>query len=137
MLYEVITLTEGLEWNIKVTEKESFDIVKMFTVTFESYWNDSNFESFDPNDESCRTKLNSELAKIYDFEQNKFHLQCSIKPYPYQQEIFRITSYNVCYTKLLRDDEGREESDLVRFLIERKALNYGEYCNLYEIIKGR
>ena len=80
-------LTEGLEWNIKVTEKESFDIVKKFTVTFESYWNDSNFESFDPNDDSCRTKLSSELAKIFDFEQNKFHLQCSIKPYPYQQEI--------------------------------------------------
>ena len=91
-------LTEGLEWNIKVTEKESFDIVKKFTVTFESYWNDSNFESFDPNDDSCRTKLSSELTKIYDFEQNKFHLQCSIKPYPYQQEILdNITAERELY----------------------------------------
>jgi len=80
-------LTEGLEWNIKVTEQESFDIVKKFSVTFESYWNDANFETFDPDDEACRNKLNSELSKVYDFEQNKFHLQCSIKPYPYQQEI--------------------------------------------------
>jgi len=80
-------LTEGLEWNIKVTEQESFDIVKKFSVTFESYWNDANFETFDPDDETCRNKLSSELSKVYDFEQNKFHLQCSIKPYPYQQEI--------------------------------------------------
>jgi HKD family nuclease len=30
-------LTSGLEWNIKVTEKDSFDIVKKFEATFESY----------------------------------------------------------------------------------------------------
>ena len=29
-------LTGGLEWNVKVTEKESFDIVKKFSVSFES-----------------------------------------------------------------------------------------------------
>ena len=33
-------LTSGLEWNLKVTEQDSFDIVRKFEATFESYWND-------------------------------------------------------------------------------------------------
>ena len=32
-------LTSGLEWNLKVTEQDSFDIIKKFEATFESYWN--------------------------------------------------------------------------------------------------
>lgn len=80
-------LTGGLEWNVKVTEKESFDIVKKFTVSFESYWNDETFESFDPNDEECRKKLQTELSKqLYD-KNNTRHLQIDIRPYAYQQEI--------------------------------------------------
>ena len=50
-------LTGGLEWNVKVTEKESFDIVKKFSVSFESYWNDASFETFDRENPDCHEKL--------------------------------------------------------------------------------
>ena len=80
-------LTDGLEWNIKVTEQESFDIVRKCEVTFESYWNNPSFEIFDPKDETCKEKLAIELAKIPNYEKEKIKLQCSVRPYPYQQEI--------------------------------------------------
>ncbi len=80
-------LTEGLEWNLKVTEQESFDIVKKCEVTFESYWNNPSFELFDPNDPECVEKLGLELSKKIDFQTSKMHLQCLVRPYPYQQEI--------------------------------------------------
>ena len=80
-------LTGGLEWNVKVTEKESFDIVKKFAVSFESYWNDDTFETFDPNDEACRQKLQEELSKPMYAKNNPRHLQIEIRPYAYQQEI--------------------------------------------------
>lgn len=80
-------LTDGLEWNLKVTEKESFDIVNKCQVTFESYWNNPSFETFDPEDDDCKSKLGFELSKEYDFETSRMHLLCSIRPYPYQQEI--------------------------------------------------
>ena len=67
-------LTGGLEWNIKVTEKESFDIVKKFSVSFESYWNDDTFETFDPNDEECRKKLKAELSRPLFDKNNPRHL---------------------------------------------------------------
>ncbi len=80
-------LTEGLEWNIKVTEQDSFDIVKKCQVTFESYWNNPSFETFDLESDESQEKLRLELARVTNFEQAKMHLQCSVRPYPYQQEI--------------------------------------------------
>ena len=80
-------LTGCLEWNVKVTEKESFDIVKKFSVSFESYWNDDTFETFDPSDEACRKKLQDELSKPLFERNNQRHLQLEFRPYAYQQEI--------------------------------------------------
>lgn len=80
-------LTGGLEWNIKVTEKESFDIVKKFQVSFETYWNDESFETFDPSDEECRNKLQYELSYPKESMSNNRSLHLSFRPYVYQQEI--------------------------------------------------
>lgn len=80
-------LTGGLEWNVKVTEQESFDIIKKFDVSFESYWNDPTFEFFDPSDADCRRHLQEELDKGNDNPLKDFHLESVIRPYAYQQEI--------------------------------------------------
>ena len=80
-------LTGGLEWNVKVTEKESFDIVKKFSVSFESYWNDASFETFDPENPDCHEKLKKELTRAAFDRKSKRSLQVSIRPYAYQQEI--------------------------------------------------
>lgn len=72
---------------MKVTEKESFDIVTKSRVSFESYWNDESFETFDPENPLCTEHLKEELkAPTNDAFQN-FHLQIGIRPYAYQQEI--------------------------------------------------
>ena len=56
-------LTSGLEWNIKVTEKDSFDILKKFDATFESYWNDREFLLFDHENEENQNRLKLALSK--------------------------------------------------------------------------
>ena len=38
--------TEGLEWNIRVTNEENPHIIKTALATFEMYWNSPNFEDF-------------------------------------------------------------------------------------------
>lgn len=80
-------LTDGLEWNVKVTEKESFDIVKKVSVMFESYWNNSSFEIFDPTRSDCCKKLWRELAKVSEGRGTERKLQVDVRPYAYQQEI--------------------------------------------------
>lgn len=41
-------LLDGLEWNVRVSEIESPQLLEKFRATFESYWECSLFESYDP-----------------------------------------------------------------------------------------
>ena len=80
-------LTSGLEWNIKVTEKDSFDIIKKFEATFESYWNDSEFKFFNREEEGDKELLRLALSKDKDPIKNGFSFVLDIQPYFYQKEI--------------------------------------------------
>lgn len=80
-------LTSGLEWNIKVTEKDSFDILKKFEATFESYWNDREFIKFDHEKGEDRDKLKLALSKKKNESETKYRFLFDIQPYYYQKEI--------------------------------------------------
>ncbi len=58
-----VALTSGLEWNIKVTEKDSFDIIKKIEATFESYWNDNEFTYFNSAIEDNKKRLKESAQK--------------------------------------------------------------------------
>jgi superfamily II DNA or RNA helicase len=81
-------LTSGLEWNIKVTEKDSFDIIKKFEATFESYWNDAEFITYNGEAEEDRSRLRSSLNKAnVNTDGNDVQFTLDIRPYHYQKEI--------------------------------------------------
>jgi superfamily II DNA or RNA helicase len=80
-------LTSGLEWNIKVTEKDSFDILEKFKATFESYWNSDEFYLFDAESEEDRKQLKIALKKKTYQEQNDISFTFDIRPYHYQKEM--------------------------------------------------
>lgn len=79
-------LTDGLEWNLKVTTKEVGHIIDKFKKTFEAYWQNPEFELYDI--EKHREKLITSLregkfSKDYSPNANYFDL----KPFHYQEEI--------------------------------------------------
>lgn len=78
-------LTDGLEWNVKVTTKEIPHIIDKFQKTFESYWNDPEFELYDSSrfEELGKTLMQSKFGKPTQEIVNFFDL----KPYHYQAEI--------------------------------------------------
>ena len=80
-----VAMTSGLEWNVKLSEKESLDIINKMNATFETYWNDSIFETFD-NSEEARKTLKAALNKSKKSE-NDMTFELDIKPYAYQKEI--------------------------------------------------
>ena len=80
-------LTSGLEWNMKVTEKDSFDVLKKCDATFESYWNDREFMLFDHDQEEDKRRLQIALSKKETKQGQKYHFLFDIKPYFYQKEI--------------------------------------------------
>ncbi len=81
-------ITSGLEWNLKVTEKDSFDIIKKFEATFESYWNDGEFIAFNGEAQEDKERLKTSLNKEGRADgESEFIFNFDIKPYYYQKEI--------------------------------------------------
>ena len=75
-------MSDGLEWNVKVSEYDAVDMIRTIRATFETYWQSKEFEDFDFE------KLNAALLieKTPDYSGgNEYFFE--IKPYPYQQEI--------------------------------------------------
>jgi HKD family nuclease len=41
-------LVDGLEWNVRLASEHAPDLVRKMAQSFESYWSDPEFESYDP-----------------------------------------------------------------------------------------
>ncbi|WP_027377101.1 DUF3427 domain-containing protein [Kaistella palustris] len=79
-------LTDGLEWNLKITTKEVGHIIDKFKKTFEAYWQNPEFELYDidKHREKLITSLREgKFSKDYTPNTNYFDL----KPFHYQEEI--------------------------------------------------
>jgi superfamily II DNA or RNA helicase len=79
-------LTDGLEWNLKVTTKEVGHIVDKFKKTFEAYWQNADFELYDQTIHSEKlidALKQGKFSKEYTFTTSYF----DIKPFLYQNEI--------------------------------------------------
>ena len=79
-------MTSGLEWNLKVTEKDSFDIIQKFKATFESYWNDKEFKKYNPEKLEDFEELEIALRRSRKKEEN-IQFNFEIGPYNYQKEM--------------------------------------------------
>lgn len=84
-------LSEGLEWTSKVSQYELPQIWQKVTATFESYWNDDEFETYDEaGAERLRGAIERErqVGKIEVGSLPTFDL----RPYPFQEEILDAIS---------------------------------------------
>lgn len=79
-------LTNGLEWNLKITSKEIPHIINKSLSTFETYWESNDFEYFSGDAKSCeKLKRSLSLHKgSYETESSHFF---DIFPFPHQSEI--------------------------------------------------
>ncbi len=79
-------LTDGLEWNVKVTTKEISHVIDKFKKTFETYWGNAEFEEYDANRD--REKLANALSQgKFNKVQPQITAQFDIKPYQFQENI--------------------------------------------------
>ena len=82
-------LTSGLEWNLKVTTSEISHIINKFEKTFETYWEDKEFETFKEEDS---IKLRNALRQESTKDRNAFTTYFDVKPFHYQEEILEKLS---------------------------------------------
>jgi superfamily II DNA or RNA helicase len=81
-------LTDGLEWTIKISQREQPYLWGKVEGTFESYWKDYEFEAYTPDQD--RKRLQAALAaesgsgSLYEAHPE---VQFDLRPYPFQEEI--------------------------------------------------
>jgi len=78
-------LNSGLEWNIKITTKEIPQIIKKSIASFETYWQQSEFELYNPHTD--KDKFQRALKSERNDTTTNTLAFFDIKPYHYQQEI--------------------------------------------------
>lgn len=78
-------LSNGLEWNLKISEYTSKDVIDSFCKTFETYWNDDEFSFFNPEDDEIKKHLKRTLS-IKENNANLFTF-FDLTPYAHQKEI--------------------------------------------------
>ncbi|MBP9165304.1 MAG: DUF3427 domain-containing protein, partial [Leptospiraceae bacterium] len=78
-------LTNGLEWNMKITTREVSHIIDKFQKTFDTYWQDKEFELFKIGEHS--EKLRIALKKEKSSDKNNSLSYFDLRPFPFQEEI--------------------------------------------------
>jgi len=79
-------LTNGLEWNLKITSQEIPHIINKSLSTFETYWASNDFEHFS-GDALSSEKLKKALSQQRgDYEASPTHF-FDISPFPHQSDI--------------------------------------------------
>ena len=82
-------MLDGVEWNVRLSSVATPPLMQKFSATFETYWNDTTFESYDPDRD--RDRLDDALAEASGHRQtDRVTLSLSgleVRPYPHQAEM--------------------------------------------------
>ena len=82
-------MLDGVEWNVRLSAIATPPLMQKFSATFETYWNNSTFESYDPDRD--RDRLDDALAEASGHRQtDRVTLSLSgleVRAYPHQAEI--------------------------------------------------
>ncbi|MFC7265019.1 DUF3427 domain-containing protein [Streptomyces lutosisoli] len=82
-------LLDGLEWNVRLSSVATPGVLNKFEATFDAYWSDSAFETYDPDGDGDR--LDRALAQAGgtgstgDMKINLSGLE--VRPYPHQRDM--------------------------------------------------
>ena len=76
-------MSNGLEWNLKITAMDQPDTLRKISTTFDSYWNSFEFELYTAD---SHLRL-AEALKGEKWKGEKQAFLFDIRPYPYQQAI--------------------------------------------------
>ena len=80
-------LLDGLEWNVRATEVDNPAIIRQITATFEQYWNEPEFETYDPRVDGDRLQAALDAENQPGVVPRPYRLSIHVEPKPFQVEI--------------------------------------------------
>ncbi len=80
-------LTDGIEWNVRVSAREQNHIISSIEATFEDYWNDPEFRPYDPSrdSEALDNALTAGVGRPPSISITFANVD--VTPRPFQQEV--------------------------------------------------
>jgi HKD family nuclease len=79
-----VAISSGLEWNVKITQKDLPETISKVEATFENYWNSKEFVIYNPEE---KPRLISAIKAEKSGKKDVFSFNFDIQPFPYQKEI--------------------------------------------------
>jgi superfamily II DNA or RNA helicase/HKD family nuclease len=136
-------LTNGLEWNLKITSQEIPHIIHKSLSTFETYWASNEFEAFSGDVVSVEKLTRALRQQKGDSNNNVSHF-FDINPFPHQNEILEQLSVERTLYKRFRNlvvaatGTGKtliSAFDFARFLKTKPNANFLFMAHREEILK--
>lgn len=117
-------LIDGIEWNVRTSNAATPEIMDKFIATFDTYWNDSHFETYDPSGD--QELLTDALQLASGRSSNLIELSgLDVRPYPYQADMLEALQAE-------RKEHGRHRNLIVAATGTGKtvvaALDYRNLC---------
>lgn len=120
-------LLDGVEWNVRLSKVATPTLLEKFRATFDTYWNDAAFESYDPDLDADRLDdaLNEAAGRTAHDRVTVSLSGLEVRPYTYQQEMLDALAAE-------RSVHGRHRNLLVAATGTGKtviaALDYRDHC---------
>lgn len=79
-------MLDGVEWNVRLAQASTPDVIEKFKAAFESYWADTDYEAYEPARDADRfdravcAKDVTEPSQIFQFD---------LQPWPFQREMLQ------------------------------------------------
>lgn len=115
-------MLDGVEWNVRIAEASTPDLVEKFRAAFSTYWADPDYEAYDPAldgerfDEAVRARPDDEGVPRFHFD---------LQPFPFQREMLQKLAVE-------RERHGRHRNLVVAATGTGKtmvaAFDYREIC---------
>ena len=80
-------LLDGLEWNVRATAVDNAPIVDRIRATFEQYWHEPEFQSYDPRVDGDRLQAALDAEKGPGVIPGPYRLSVDVAPKPFQVEM--------------------------------------------------
>ncbi|MDX3094349.1 DUF3427 domain-containing protein [Streptomyces sp. ME01-24h] len=83
-------LLDGLEWNVRLSSVATPSVLRKFEATFDAYWSDPAFESYDPDQDARRLDEALATAGGGGSASGRHKLSLSgleVRPYPHQRDM--------------------------------------------------
>jgi superfamily II DNA or RNA helicase len=85
-------LLDGLEWNVRATSVDNLAIIQRIAATFEQYWNEPEFESYDPRVDGDRLQAALDAENSPGAAPTPYRLSVHVEPKPFQIEMLEALS---------------------------------------------